>query len=1350
MPSTADIITQSVSSWPLINNHVSRWKVFTSSFFTAMAVCSICGILQFGDTSVRSKLPHTLVPTADASGTPFAMANMMLHDLTVDGNKAHVCHGCRAQTSTHIVYPHMLPLHTEQYTKAILAAHPAHVMLMSVLDLGLSFTSRMQGFSQGQMVQTVFDGALVAFGATPDPSSFPQDLRNVLALNIFNNPVLQQYVSMIEQPMSHYPIPILPGTAVRQILHNYAARGPTNTLLGGVDVMPVTLSTFVANNPAFTLPMQGSFRIDKFICHAGSLTQRGTGTSVPYNVLASGEEFLPTSDTCVPSIEAGIFPYLFPHGTGLFAAPLINYCNYLRFRMKQGFTLWTLYKPFLLVMFQIRQAHILANKCSSVFLEADLVKYRAKHPNCTDDEALKHLLRYSVPPDVAGSPAWHSRNLKDLLHMVSEFGMPSFFLTLTADEASPLKWDEIHDLEHFLHRFNASFTYKDAPVECTRHFVARVQAFMRDFLMDNAKSAKLLGRITHSLTRYECQGRGSLHSHIILWCHADDLEATANEIVAAIPGEHNASTNRFDPPTDPTLLQLYNLVVNKHMHVCTDAGCRHNSHNCKYGYPFNAQYSRSNTYDVSSKRWCYYRPGPQHRNVVSYHPSILLLWGAHCNIQRITNDAWSRYVLKYTLKCEPHGVLNMNPDVAAALGMQNLSPTQLKVIASMYCARPVFPCEAAMSLLQIPIIDKDVSIQTVNSFLPAHRCRSSTKARTITLAPVDKYVARPDSLDAITFTDYFKQYEISKTEKPNADLVGSDTTGAYIYKRAHPASVRYTDYHPGNQPEGFFYNVLLGKVPFRLERSLLSAENLHDSYYVECFLRGIVSDVDDVDELLDAYCQRQLYDAENRAHMLNLIETNRANSTFDPTMLNFPEHIGDDADLPVPTAADVHANPRHDFAHDIANAVLTDEQQVVFNAIMAQPYGVHVISGCPGSGKTFLTKYITHHLQLQSKRVLLSATTGAAATRLGASATTAHTAFALPYKGTLRPLHATNPAYQLLQCTDVYELDEYSMLTCHVLNFIMLRMQQSTPTYMPISHLLRHKLIILVGDGAQLPPVCKCRVPDNTICEKCHITSSSYFANATKHVLKASVRHASDPEYVAFLDLIRHMKPTQDEINAVLAQCVVADAAELTTYMTPSTTILSTHVAPVRLFNDLVLDAFFAASDIHVLPMNTNASSHPDLVEWVADSDFHCCPRAAVGAKVLLMSNLDLSVGAANGAAGTITDFIYVNGALKYIIVLIALTGKTIKVSRHSIAYTYHDGQRFYKSTFPLHLSYAITGHKAQGATISDTCLIHIQEAFAPGLVYVMLSRVTNRSCLRLFRMLTPDDFVPIPGRFLS
>jgi hypothetical protein len=55
-------------------------------------------------------------------------------------------------------------------------------------------------------------------------------------------------------------------------------------------------------------------------------------------------------------------------------------------------------------------------------------------------------------------------------------------------------------------------------------------------------------------------------------------------------------------------------------------------------------------------------------------------------------------------------------------------------------------------------------------------------------------------------------------------------------------------------------------------------------------------------------------------------------------------------------------------------------------------------------------------------------------------------------------------------------------------------------------------------------------------------------------------------------------------------------------------------------------------------------------------------------------------------------------------------------------------------------LSYAITRHKSQGATISSKVIIHIRESFAWGLMYVMLFKVTSWIFLKIVNNLQPSD----------
>ncbi len=64
------------------------------------------------------------------------------------------------------------------------------------------------------------------------------------------------------------------------------------------------------------------------------------------------------------------------------------------------------------------------------------------------------------------------------------------------------------------------------------------------------------------------------------------------------------------------------------------------------------------------------------------------------------------------------------------------------------------------------------------------------------------------------------------------------------------------------------------------------------------------------------------------------------------------------------------------------------------------------------------------------------------------------------------------------------------------------------------------------GEDAPTPPTA-------TLCTSCHISSSPFWQAATVIRLKASVRHAEDPKFAQFLDIIRTRRPTQAEIDEV-------------------------------------------------------------------------------------------------------------------------------------------------------------------------------------------------------------------------
>ena len=120
---------------------------------------------------------------------------------------------------------------------------------------------------------------------------------------------------------------------------------------------------------------------------------------------------------------------------------------------------------------------------------------------------------------------------------------------------------------------------------------------------------------------------------------------------------------------------------------------------------------------------------------------------------------------------------------------------------------------------------------------------------------------------------YLRSYEVSKKKLPDArdkDLHPSrDSRQHYVYKRDNAQLIRFSDYHPKNSSEAFFYQLLLRKVPFRDEVQLMSEGNTSRSYLLECQLRldpdrpgfHILHDEDDLNEFVQEYryCERHMY-----------------------------------------------------------------------------------------------------------------------------------------------------------------------------------------------------------------------------------------------------------------------------------------------------------------------------------------------------------------------------------------------------------------------------------------------------------------------------------------------------------
>lgn len=117
--------------------------------------------------------------------------------------------------------------------------------------------------------------------------------------------------------------------------------------------------------------------------------------------------------------------------------------------------------------------------------------------------------------------------------------------------------------------------------------------------------------------------------------------------------------------------------------------------------------------------------------------------------------------------------------------------------------------------------------------------------------------------------------------------------------------------------------------------------------------------------------------------------------------------------------------------------------------------------------------------------------------------------------------------------------------------------------------------------------------------------------------------------------------------------------------------------------------------------------------------------QLCIGAQVMLLCNMDLECGLANGSRGIVTGFSSDFPVVKF------LNGEERIIDYHD--WEIEEGKKKIVriSQIPLKLAWAITCHKSQGCTL-DYAEVDLQNIFTYGQAYVALSRVKNLDGLKI------------------
>ena len=120
--------------------------------------------------------------------------------------------------------------------------------------------------------------------------------------------------------------------------------------------------------------------------------------------------------------------------------------------------------------------------------------------------------------------------------------------------------------------------------------------------------------------------------------------------------------------------------------------------------------------------------------------------------------------------------------------------------------------------------------------------------------------------------------------------------------------------------------------------------------------------------------------------------------------------------------------------------------------------------------------------------------------------------------------------------------------------------------------------------------------------------------------------------------------------------------------------------------------------------------------------------QLCVGAQVILLKNLDMANGLANGSRGIIVKFIDDFPMVKF------LNGMEILITPNLWEIKENDKVVLYMQQLPLKVAYALSIHRGQGCSL-DYVQVDLSNIFEYGQAYVALSRVKNLSGLSIIEI---------------
>jgi PIF1-like helicase/Helitron helicase-like domain at N-terminus len=380
--------------------------------------------------------------------------------------------------------------------------------------------------------------------------------------------------------------------------------------------------------------------------------------------------------------------------------------------------------------------------------------------NAVNPESLGRLY---LPASVTGTWGYWKRARLDCQALVSRFGPPSLFITVTMNAFRPemerLGLDVVH---------RSSFTpVTNRPRVFDRpDLIARVwNQFQHEVFCEVTENADdYFGRqCIASCWRQEYQSRYIPHAHALIWLEGgviDDPAAVDAMICAEMPREGTPGIEHAQDLQDART-SVRRFMTHKHSAYCKRNGV------CRFGYDSTAIIPET-ILDAADNRCVYRRRHAEDMRVVPYNLLLLQRFRSHINVERTQSGGVLPYLFKYAFKppsgtdVDVHSRTFPNDTAMNEGGAQPAPPRD--EVREYRQARRIGATEAAWTLFEFRRVVFNPSVVALATHLPGQRVfilrNSRLPPHHETSSQLERYLARPPQYAHMKYVTYYEETQI--------------------------------------------------------------------------------------------------------------------------------------------------------------------------------------------------------------------------------------------------------------------------------------------------------------------------------------------------------------------------------------------------------------------------------------------------------------------------------------------------------------------------------------------------------------------------------------------------------------